>query len=235
MSAARSADAGQVAKQKNPKKGGRDDDDDDDGKLVKPVPWLDATLTPAFILECLYSAWFLYTRPDDAGKTRLLEVIAVVLIVIVLIFAVKPLSRAVFSVIRNRHSRAKNCPIKLKAKSQKKFGDQAWQLIVHVSMTLYSLYIMREDVEDGGSWWRETKNCWVGPGGEVGIPPNTALDRMYTVQLGIWIATAISHEYFDEKHKDYYVMYVSVRCRAPCFVLHAWSYRTHHTHETSSS
>ena len=199
-----SGGAGQVASQKKPQK--NNDDDDDDGKLVKPVPWLDATLTPAFILECLYSAWFLYTRPDDAGKTRLLEVIAGVVLVIGLIFAVKPMSRAVFSVIRNKHSRAKNIPIKLKPKSQKKFGDQAWQLIVHVSMTLYSLYVMREDVEDGSSWWRETKNCWVGPGGEVGNPPNMALDRLYTFQLAIWIATAIMHEYFDEKHKDYYVM-----------------------------
>lgn len=185
-----------------------DDDNDDDGLLVKPVPWLDATLTPLFLLECVYSAWFLYTRPDDAGKTRLLEVIVGVVVVILLIFTVKPVAKQVFKVIRNKYSRAKKRPIKLKRKSQEKFGDQAWQFVVHVAMTCYSLYVMRADVDDGGSWWRDTLNCWVGPGGELSKAANPPLDRMYTMQLAIWIATAISHEYFDEKHKDYYVMYL---------------------------
>jgi len=185
-----------------------DGDDDDDGLLVKPIPFLDATLTPVFFLECLYSAWFLYTRPDEAGKQRLFEVFIGVFVVLILIFTVKPVAGQIFKVIRNKYSRQKRKPIKLKKKSQGKFGDQAWQLVVHVAMTCYSLYVMRPDIDDGGSWWRETLNCWVGPGGELGKPANPALDRMYTMQLAIWIATAISHEYFDEKHKDYYVMYL---------------------------
>lgn len=32
--------------------------------------------------------------------------------------------------------------------------------------------------------------------------------QVYVIQMAIWIATAISHVYFDEKHKDYYVMYM---------------------------
>ena len=161
-----------------------------------------------FLLECVYSAWFLYTREDSGGKDRLFEVAVGVLFVLVLIFVVKRVARLVFSVIRNKYSRAKKKPIRLKQKSQQKFGDQAWQLVVHVSMTVYSLYVMRPEVDDGGSWWRNTLNCWVGPGGELGTAANTPLDRMYSMQLAIWIATAISHEYFDEKHKDYYVMYL---------------------------
>ena len=48
----------------------------------------------------------------------------------------------------------------------------------------------------------------MGNGGELGTFANPPLDRMYTIQLSVWIATAFSHVYLDQKHKDYYVMYL---------------------------
>jgi hypothetical protein len=180
--------------------------DEDDGKLVKPIWWLDATLTPIFFIECLYAVYFLYTRPDEAGKQRLLEVAVGVVAVMLLIFMVKPIAKLVFADIRNRYHRGKKEPIALKRRSQNKFSEQSWQLVVHVCMSCYSLYVMQEHVDDGGSWWRDTRNCWFGPGGELYQPANPPLDRAYVMQLSIWVATAVSHVYLDEKHKDYYVM-----------------------------
>ena len=182
--------------------------EDEDNLLVKPIPILDYTLTPIFYLTCAYTAWFLYTRPDEYGKQRLLEVVVGIFIVMIIIVVVKRIAKQVFKVIRNKYSRENQAPIPLKKKSWHKFSEQSWQLVVHIAMSLFSLYIMRPDVDDGGSWWRETLNCWVGPGGELNRPANPILDRMYVVQMSIWIATAVSHVHIDQKHKDYYVMYL---------------------------
>ena len=86
-----------------------------------------------------------------------MEVFGGVVVVMALIFTVKPIARQVFRVIRNKFNRATKLPIPLKKKSLNKFSEQAWQLVVHVGMTAYSLYVMRADVDDGASWWRDTR------------------------------------------------------------------------------
>ena len=91
--------------------------EDEDNLLVKPIPILDYTLTPIFYLTCAYTAWFLYTRPDEYGKQRLLEVVVGIFAVMIIIVVVKRIAKQVFKVIRNKYSREKQAPIPLKKKS----------------------------------------------------------------------------------------------------------------------
>lgn len=150
----------------------------DEVPLVKPIPGLDYLLALLFFLECVYTVYFLWTRPDADGQQRLFEVIIGVAFVMCVIFEVKRVAGHIFMAIRNRYDHAKKQPIELKRKSKNKFKEQAWQLAVHVTMSGYSLYVMRPDVDDGASWWEETLNCWIGPGGKLNEPANSALDRV---------------------------------------------------------
>lgn len=84
----------------------------------------------------------------------------------------------------------------------KKAKDQAWQLVVHVSMTLFEAYIMGPGFE----WWNQTEHAW--------IPWPTKQANHWTVpffyltQLAIWTATAVHHRFVESKKKDYVVMYI---------------------------
>jgi ceramide synthetase len=92
-----------------------------------------------------------------------------------------------------------------KPRNIRKFADQGWQLGVHTLMTVVELWILSNH---DWSWYTNISSD--GPG-EVWEPidqrQDTLLNAFYLVQLSIWISTAISHRFFEARHKDYFVMY----------------------------
>lgn len=92
-----------------------------------------------------------------------------------------------------------------KPRNIRKFADQGWQLSVHTWMTVFELWILSKH-----DWTWYTNISSDGPG-EVWEPvdqrQDPVLNAFYLVQLSIWISTAISHRFFEARHKDYFVMY----------------------------
>lgn len=85
--------------------------------------------------------------------------------------------------------------------NMKKWYDQAWQLTIHVSMTIFELYVVWDE-----PWFTETEKVWVPhPRDQV---YSDSLILLYQVQMCIWIVTAFSHRYLEERRYDYIVMFV---------------------------
>jgi ceramide synthetase len=85
----------------------------------------------------------------------------------------------------------------------KKWLDQSWQLLIHVSMTAMELWVLADEV-----WWQDTPTCWQPATWLQGthlIKP--ALKAVYLLQLAIWIYTCFVHVFVAERIKDYYVMF----------------------------
>lgn len=55
-------------------------------------------------------------------------------------------------------------------------------------------------------WWDQPNTCWEPHFEEQQHAP--LLVYFYLLQLAIWTATAIHHRFFDDRKKDYVVMYV---------------------------
>lgn len=88
-----------------------------------------------------------------------------------------------------------------KPRNQRKYGDQGWQLAIHVFATFYEFYLI--STYSDWKWWTEIGTIF----NKLDAPQKGALTTFYMVQLGIWFATAISHKFFEARHKDYFVMY----------------------------
>lgn len=86
---------------------------------------------------------------------------------------------------------------------QSKFSDQFWQLVVHVSMTIFELMILSEN---DFSWLWNPDETWIPPPWKQSINP--LVEKFYLTQLCIWVATGLSHKFLEERHKDYFVMYI---------------------------
>ena len=93
-----------------------------------------------------------------------------------------------------------------------KFGDQSWQLVVHVLLSALAYFILR--VEDGGvAWLDDHTSLWLPEaiGGTAGIFANRSrpsVHLLYLLQAAAWIVTAVSHVWLEERHKDYLMMLV---------------------------
>jgi hypothetical protein len=102
----------------------------------------------------------------------------------------------------------------------KKAKDQAWQLALHVSMSLYEVYLMYPDF----LWWNSTEHCWIPwPGLQN---DGDQLRYFYLIQLvrislralmrlcgrlvlkAIWTATLFYHRFLDSRKKDYVMMFI---------------------------
>lgn len=85
----------------------------------------------------------------------------------------------------------------------RKFGDQSWQLVVHLLMTAYEVLLLNRN---GWLWWTDTRTLWTQPWQTSGECP-ADLRSLYIAQLAIWFVTAFSHKFVEAKHNDYFVMY----------------------------
>lgn len=94
-----------------------------------------------------------------------------------------------------------------RAKTVTKFGDQSWQLFVHVCMTALEYYVL--ELEEGGTdWMRVPSSLW--PCCSTAQIWTTAhrpsIHHLYLLQAVIWMVTAFSHVALEERHNDYLLM-----------------------------
>lgn len=93
-----------------------------------------------------------------------------------------------------------------KARNVRKFGDQSWQLVIHFAMSVAELWLLyRPSIN--WSWWTMRDSDEVGGMWEnVEQKADGQLNSVYLAQLVVWTVTAVSHRFFEARHKDYFVM-----------------------------
>eukprot|EP00038_Savillea_parva_P018067 m.22362 g.22362 ORF g.22362 m.22362 type:complete len:367 (+) comp3976_c0_seq2:2-1102(+) len=95
------------------------------------------------------------------------------------------------------------------ARNLRKFGDQSWQLVIHIFMTIAEIYLLgRESVN--WEWYEnptslESGGMWDNRVDQAADDPE--LRSFYLAQLVVWTVTAVCHRFYDARHKDYFVMY----------------------------
>jgi ceramide synthetase len=83
--------------------------------------------------------------------------------------------------------------------SQKKWRDQAWQLVVHVAMACWEARLLHAKPH----WWAQPATTF------DPCPPARAepeLLAFYIVQLAIWVWTGVSCKWVEERRQDYLEM-----------------------------
>lgn len=94
-------------------------------------------------------------------------------------------------------------PLKKKT-TMKKWKDQAWQLVIHVSMSIFEFYILLDE-----TWWSDTDSMWnydaVSKSCSFGAI-HLKLKVFFILQMAIWGYTAFSCKFLEEHRKDYLVM-----------------------------
>lgn len=83
--------------------------------------------------------------------------------------------------------------------NRRKFSDQTWQLVIHLSMTALEMYVLSDE-----EWYSRPSTCF------SEYDP-TRVEKMsvlllYIIQLAIWIITCFSHHFLEARHKDFYLM-----------------------------
>ncbi|KAI9907853.1 hypothetical protein PsorP6_004100 [Peronosclerospora sorghi] len=99
----------------------------------------------------------------------------------------------------------------------KKWCDQSWQLAIHVSMTIFELYVLRDE-----TWWQDTTTLW-NKGTDTGVFPTQKFSTklLYMTQMAIWVFTAFSCKFLEEIRRDYLVMMTH---HVVTIALVTWSY-----------
>eukprot|EP00040_Diaphanoeca_grandis_P021463 m.114403 g.114403 ORF g.114403 m.114403 type:complete len:378 (-) comp28346_c1_seq1:401-1534(-) len=159
-------------------------------------PTINFVLTAIFLGQILFSFYMLKGKPDDIYLLGILHAL-----VVIAIFSTKGVARMLGGWFSRTY--LPGDPLQSR-KTMKKFCDQSWQLMIHVSVTIGEVYILY--YEDGGTdYATDTKKLW-DPHPSV-QPVTQSLRYMYLSQLAIWIVTCISHRFIEEHHKDYFLMY----------------------------
>jgi len=163
-----------------------------DDALEQDRPWLNNFLTIAFVLFMVNTIYFLLKR---GAYDEVLELGICFVLVSLLIWLCKASFAGLFLLLATHRA------IKHRT-NQRKFADQSWQLAIHVSMTCYGLFVLQPM-----DWFKDTKQCYQGPGGAYGTKGDIWLERLYIIQTAIWAYTAFSHRWIESRHKDYFVMF----------------------------
>jgi len=82
-----------------------------------------------------------------------------------------------------------------------KWRECSWQLAIHISMTVFEVYVLSNE-----SWWDQTLTCWIPPP-ELQTA-KYSVRALYTMQFAIWIVTAFTHRFIEERRKDYVMMFI---------------------------
>lgn len=165
-----------------------------------PNPWLDHAFTAFFFAEILFVLY------DMTGRGYLYAFLGILLLVHLVINRVKVVSATVGTslsqwlfkkgfVDATCHPLAG--PIQLK-----KWTEQSWQLFVHVTAAATEFLILCTVV-----WWEEPNRCFI-PRPDEQPPAPIALQGLYIAQLCVWIYTCVIHRFFDERRRDYFMMYL---------------------------
>jgi ceramide synthetase len=181
--------------------------------IPKPNPLVDGVLMLIFATELVVIGSTLL----DTDR----EMLAYLLALIVIVAIAVAVTKLVFATVGGWFSRTflqhLGDPLK-KAVTMKKWCDQSWQLVIHVSMTIFELIVMADE-----TWWQDTTSLW-NQGTATGVfPEHKFLTKLlYITQLAIWIYTAFSCKFLEEIRKDYFVMMTH---HVVTIALVTWSYR----------
>jgi len=164
-----------------------------DSSSVPNLPKLDLGLTIAcFALLICDTALFI----QNEGLHVVGELVLYMLITAVAIVGCRAAAKYLGQILGTKEA--------LKApRNLRKFGDQSWQLVVHVLMTAYETLLLSRN---GWVWLTDTRTLWTQPWQSSGECP-ADLRSLYLGQLAVWFVTAFSHKFVEAKHNDYFVMY----------------------------
>ena len=188
--------------------------------IHRPIPWLDRLLTVIFIGQvglCFYA----FSDNQLHFTAFCLALVGVALCVV--------LSKVVFTAVGTFLSRlvyrlgwTDHEPLKSR-RQMKKWLEQAWQLVIHVSMSAFEVYLLADE-----PWLKDTATVWqprpdlqyhklslrlfyitqlVSSSGRIATDHACALTGFPPFQA-IWVYTCIIHRFIDERRKDYFVMYI---------------------------
>eukprot|EP00461_Guttulinopsis_vulgaris_P000413 UN00413 len=161
----------------------------------------DNILTGLYFALTAYSVWNFYNQRED--HQDLWVFLASCLIVIVAIKVTEFLTRVVardFFSAKLLNSGPHPNPL-AKPKAFSKFTGTCWQLVIHLSMTMFELYVLWDE-----PWLSHPYTTFV----PVDYKPKDSLRYFYIFQIAIWIITCFSHRFNSDAHahKDYVIMYV---------------------------
>jgi len=154
-------------------------------------PTLDNVITIVFILECIGCVWMMRDEPQ-----YLLVLFGLLVVTAGAILFTKFVFRrlAVAIDVKGAMTGPRG------QYNLKKFEDQSWQLVIHVSMTIFACSVI------DWKWWTEHETIWQPCPRKQN--PSPGLVIFFMTQLGIWIYTAVSHRFLEKRHKDYFEMYL---------------------------
>jgi hypothetical protein len=148
-------------------------------------PWLDHLFT---VLLVLLVGFVFVTISKEAGEGDVpawVQFPILLLLVAAVVSAVKKLSAWLATILNTALVQAKlvdKPPLRGKVQ-MKKWQDQFWQLVVHVSMTAFEVYVLRTDLS---GLWSDMSLAWV-PEPRVWKPSRT-VRLLYWTQLVRWWA-----------------------------------------------
>lgn len=86
----------------------------------------------------------------------------------------------------------------------KKWTEQSWQLFLHVAFAALEWRILAQE-----PWHADPATCWSPhPYEQARVGHRSDLTLLYLAQLAVWVYTCVVHRFFDERRKDYFVLYV---------------------------
>jgi hypothetical protein len=156
---------------------------------VRVNPVVSAVCTALYLAECVW-AYFVVRGSTVVGHRG--EVFFAVAM-----FGVMCMLN--FSKFVGRHFATACGANKLNAR---KFGDQVWQFVIHVSMTIVEVRVLADE-----TWYSEPPTAFAYHAAGKEFPVKPDVQWLYAVQLSIWIITCFSHHFLEARHKDYVLMY----------------------------
>jgi len=176
--------------------------DKKDGKEYEVNWYADTAMTVIFIVQIFALLRHCQQRSKSEGDEYVLaQMVAGIIVLVCIIMMCKRIARSIGTWISSTFNPIEDPmsnPVLLS-----RFADQFWQLVVHVSMTIFELAILSET---NYSWLYNPDESWIPPPSRQAVNPT--IEAFYQTQLCIWVATGLSHKFVDERNKDYYVMYI---------------------------
>lgn len=166
-----------------------------------PNPLLDHILTAVFLAECYFVLKQAYVSSQLALFVACMAVTAVGVFVVKRASAFMGRKMSKFLVRKGFvDSDPLAGPVQMK-----KWTEQSWQLAIHVFATALEYYLLTVE-----PWWTDPITCWIPHPKDQQHSALTVY--FYVQQLAIWVFTCMIHRFFDERRKDYFVMYIHHVC-----------------------
>ena len=186
---------------------GRRPEVDDELAVKKVHPLVDHGLGMALLALMGTFAWKI--RQDRETTMLFAGCLAAVIVAISAVRTGAEAAGRKLSQLRCGSSIPVDCHDPLKSKiAMKKWKDQAWQLAIHLSMSLFELKMIRQNPQ----WWQDPGTCFVKCPQEHHTREDdpaalsSEMRLFYVLQLAIWMWTGFSCKWLEERRKDYVEM-----------------------------